>query len=73
MIITVRVNPRSRFERVEKIDDRNYAVSFNVAPERGRANDKLIEILSDYFKVSKSNIEIRLGKTAREKVIEISD
>lgn len=71
MIITVNVNPRSRFERVEKIDAKSYRVSFNVSPKNGRANSKLIELLSGYFNVSKSNIIIRLGKASTEKVVEI--
>jgi len=71
MIIVVVVNPHSRFEKIEKIDDKNYQASFNVAPEKGKANKKLIEMLADYFEVSKSMVEIRLGKTAREKVVEV--
>jgi uncharacterized protein len=71
MIIVVVVNPHSRFEKIEKIDDKNYQVSFNVTPEKGRANKRLIEMLAKYFDVSKSMIEIKLGKTAREKVVEI--
>ena len=71
MIITVTVNSHSRFEKVEKIDEKNYRVSFNVKPERGKANKRVIELLADYFSVSKSQISILLGKTAKEKVIEI--
>lgn len=73
MIIVVVVNPHSRFEKIEKIDNKNYQASFNVAPEKGKANKKLIEMVAKYFGVSKSMIEIRLGKTAREKVVEILD
>lgn len=73
MIITVIVNPRSQNERIEKISEKEYKVYFNVAPKRGKANEKMIEILSQYLKVPKKNIEIRLGKTAKEKIIEITD
>lgn len=73
MIITVQVNPRSRFEKVEKIDDKEYRLSFNVVPEKGKANQKIIEMLADYFDTAKSNIEIKLGKTAKEKIIEITE
>ncbi len=71
MIITVKVNPNSRFERVQKVSAREYTASFNVTPERGQANRKLIALLADHFDVPKSTVEIRLGKTAREKVIEL--
>lgn len=71
MYINVRVNPRSKNERIEKIDDKNYQVYFNIVPEKGRANEKLIEMLSAYFGVPKSSVDIKLGKTSKEKVIEI--
>lgn len=73
MYITVFVNPRSRFEKVEKVSDKEYRVSFNVAPERGKANEKLISLLANHFDIPKTNIEIKLGKTAKEKVIEITN
>lgn len=71
MLITVTVNPRSQNERIEKIDEKNYRAYFNVAPEKGRANAKLIMMLSEYFGVPKSEIKLKLGKTSKEKVIEI--
>lgn len=72
MFITVTVNPRSQNERVEKVDDKNYKVYFNVPPEKGRANKRVIKLMADYLEVPKSNISIKLGRTAREKVLEIS-
>jgi hypothetical protein len=71
MYINITVNPRSRFEKIEKLSEKEYRVHFNVAPEKGRANLKVIEMLAEYFGVPKSSLEIRLGKTAREKVVEI--
>jgi hypothetical protein len=73
MLINITANPRSRFEKVEKIADKEYRLSFNVVPEKGKANQKIIEMMANYLDVPKSNISIRLGKTAKEKVIEICD
>jgi hypothetical protein len=72
MFITVYANPRSRFEKVEKLSEKEYRLSFNVVPEKGRANQKIIEMLSEYFSVPKSSIEIKLGRTSHEKVVEIT-
>jgi uncharacterized protein YggU (UPF0235/DUF167 family) len=69
MYITVLVNPHSRFEKIEKISDKEYRISFNVVPEKGRANQKVIDLLANYFDIPKSQIEIKLGRTAREKVV----
>lgn len=71
MFINITVNPRSRLEKVEQVSEKEYKLSFNVVPEKGRANQKVVEMLSDYFDCPKSNIEIKLGKSSREKVVEI--
>ena len=42
-----------------------------VAPENGRANSAVIELLSDYFDVPKSRIKILKGLTGRDKVVSI--
>ena len=72
MFITVYANPHSRFEKVEKITDKEYRLSFNIVPEKGKANQKIIEMLSKHFRVPKSNVVIKLGKTSKEKVAEIT-
>lgn len=43
-----------------------------VAPENGRANSAVIELLSEYFGVAKSQIKIVRGVAARDKVVEIA-
>ena len=43
-----------------------------VAPENGRANNAVIELLSEYFDVAKSQIKIVRGAAARDKVVEIA-
>jgi hypothetical protein len=73
MRIIVTVKSRARQIGVTKIDDGHYKVSVTAAPEQGKANDAVIKALSDYFFVAKSSISIVLGKTAQEKLIEITD
>ena len=71
MKIFVKVKPKSREEKVEKIDDINFKVSVKQPPEKGRANLAVTRILADYFNVSQSNIEIVSGSNSRLKIIEI--
>jgi len=73
MRILVTVKPRAREKRVEKIDNGHFKVSVTAVPEGGRANDAVVDALAGYFSVAKSNIRIVLGKTAREKLIEITE
>lgn len=41
-------------------------------PEKGKANNELINLLTDYFKTSKSNINIRKGKKSKNKIIDLT-
>jgi len=72
MIINVSVKPNSSKNELEKISDNIYIARVTAAPERGKANQAVIKLLSKHFKTAKSNIEIKAGKTAKEKLIEIS-
>jgi len=42
-------------------------------PEKGKANKKVIEIISKYLKIPKSRIRILKGETSKEKLIKIDD
>ncbi len=61
--------------KVEKLEDlfsgNSYKVYVTVPPEKGKANKKMIELLSEYFKVSKSQIKIVKGEISRNKIVEI--
>jgi uncharacterized protein (TIGR00251 family) len=67
--ITVEVKPNSKEVVVEKISDLVYKVRLSATPVDGQANDQLIKVLSKYFNISKSQVEIKSGKTSRTKVI----
>jgi hypothetical protein len=70
MKISVKVKPGAREEKVEEIDG-GYKVSVKSIAEGGRANDELIETLSEYFDVAKSRIKIISGFGAKNKIVEI--
>ena len=42
-------------------------------PEKGKANEEIINKISRHFKVSKSSVRIVSGMTSKRKVIEITD
>jgi hypothetical protein len=48
-----------------------YKVRITAPPVDGKANEMLIGVLSDHFKVAKSNISIVGGKSARTKIVDI--
>lgn len=71
MKIFVKVKPRARENRVEKIDDTHFNVFVTESPEKGRANKLLIKLLSDYFNLPTSQISIISGFHSKEKSIEL--
>ncbi len=70
-IFNVRVTPHAKQNKVVESDG-VLRVYTTVAPENGRANSAVIELLSEYFGVAKSQIKIVRGVAARDKVVEIA-
>lgn len=56
---------------IDANDSELYKVFVTVAPEQGKANKKMIDLLSEYFKVSKLQIRIIKGEMSRNKIVEI--
>lgn len=71
MKISVSVKPNSRVEKVEQAEDGHYLVRVNAPPTEGKANERVIELLSEYFKVPKSRIELASGGKSKKKVFKI--
>ncbi len=71
MLIRVHVTPNAKEPGVTKVGDGSFEVKVNEKAMDGRANKRLVEILSEHFGVSKSRIRIVRGAKSREKVLEV--
>jgi len=71
MKIFVKVKPRAKEEKVEKIDDINFKVQVTQPPEKGKANMAVVKALAGYFNVNRSNVQIVSGSSSKLKVIKI--
>lgn len=71
MRIYIKVSPRSSKNEVVKISEGEYKVKLTAPPVDGQANVMLIKVLAQFFKVSKSSINIVGGKTAKIKMVDI--
>ncbi|MGB2868632.1 MAG: DUF167 domain-containing protein [Bacteroidota bacterium] len=71
MKIRVKVKPNAHKNEVEKLPDGSYIVRVTSPPVEGRANEKLIEVLAEYFQRPKRAIRILVGKSGKHKIIEI--
>ncbi|RTZ59019.1 MAG: DUF167 domain-containing protein [Gammaproteobacteria bacterium] len=71
MLIRVKAKPRSKKEGVRQISEDYYEVRVNAPPEKGKANERIIQLLAQYFKVPKSAVKLVRGETSKEKLFEV--
>ncbi len=72
MIIKVKVKPGAKEEKIEKIGDNEYHVSVKEPAEDGKANRRLINLLSKELGVGWKSIKIK-NPASRNKIIEIKE
>ncbi|MCO5144072.1 MAG: DUF167 domain-containing protein [Oligoflexia bacterium] len=71
MKISVLAKTKSKVESVEEQSDGSYQVRVRTPPIDGKANEKIIELLAEYFDLSKSQIRIVAGKRGKKKIFEL--
>jgi uncharacterized protein YggU (UPF0235/DUF167 family) len=72
MLIEVKVITKAYKNSVEHNDGEKYTVRTTIVPEKGKANKMVQKLLSDYFNVAKSNINIIKGISSKNKIIDIN-
>jgi uncharacterized protein len=70
-IIKVRVSAGAKTEKVEEVEPNVFKIRVSAPPEKGKANDRVAELLAEHFGVSKSKIFLVSGATYREKVFSV--
>jgi uncharacterized protein (TIGR00251 family) len=71
MKLSIKVKPNSRKNEVERAEDGTFTVFVTDPPAEGKANEKLIELLSEYLKKPKRCISIVAGFKSKNKIVEI--
>jgi uncharacterized protein len=71
MKVKVVVKPNAKKNEITRQDDGTLLVRVSTPPVEGKANEKVIELLSDFYKKPKRNIEIVSGFKGRIKIVEI--
>jgi len=69
--IVVQVLPKARQNRVMRYADGVWHLRIAALPVEGKANQKLVQFLSEVLEISKANLTIEKGFTAKKKVIAI--
>ena len=69
MLIRVYVTPNAKQARAVKVSEDYYEVRVDERAVDGRANKRLLEILTEHFKIPKSRISIVRGTRSRNKTV----
>ena len=72
MLLKVHVIPNSRQTSVTTTGENALEVRVDRPAMDGRANKRLLEILSEHYKTPKSNIAIVRGAKSRDKIVNIA-
>jgi len=71
MKLTVRVKPNARKNEVKHAEDGTLTIFVIDPPREGKANEKIIELLSEYLGKPKRSISIVAGFKSKNKIVEI--
>lgn len=73
MVFTVHLHPGAKKTAVEWLDGDTLKAWVRAVAEKGKANEALLELLSDELDVPKNRISIIRGHTTRLKQIEVKN
>ena len=71
MKLFIFAKPGAKEDSVKKIDDTHFTVTVKEPPIQGRANKAIIKTLAEFLGISPSRLNMVLGHTNKQKVIEI--
>jgi hypothetical protein len=69
--VEIQIITGAKNQKINEIAEGMFRVWVKSKPAAGAANKELIEILSSFFKIPKSDIKIITGKSFKKKVIEL--
>jgi uncharacterized protein len=70
MMIEIKVLANSREELMEQISENQFRIKTRAVPEKGLANRRVLEMLSEYYKIPICRLEIVQGQThSRKRVL----
>jgi len=72
MKIFVKAKTNAKINSVEKLSDGRFKVSVTSAPERGKANQAILKLISKFLSIPKSRLKIVSGVIAKNKIIELT-
>lgn len=71
MILKVKVIPNAHKNQIDGFSDGVLKVRVQAPPDKGKANEELIDFLAETFDIPKSHIRLLSGHASRIKKLEI--
>lgn len=71
MIVTVHVKPSARKNEIIWLDKTTAKASVTAVPEKGKANEAVVDLVADNLGISKSRVKLVRGATTRMKQLSI--
>lgn len=72
ILLPVQAHPKAKRDAITGIHSGRLKVSITQAPEQGKANTAIIQLLSQSLGLKKSQFELQSGATSREKVLRVT-
>jgi len=72
-ILTVKAQPRSKSPGVEETGPDAFRVRVRAAPDRGRANDEIVERLAGHLGVPPSRLTLVRGAASSHKIFRLEE
>jgi uncharacterized protein YggU (UPF0235/DUF167 family) len=69
VLIPVRAKPRARRSQIESVRDGVLVICLTAAPESGKANAAILEVLAAGLRCGKSTLSMARGAKSRDKMI----
>lgn len=74
MYLQIKVTPKARTtEFVQRLDDGTLKIRIQAAPEKGKANEALIEFLAHSLGLDRSEIKLISGQSSQNKLVKVPD
>lgn len=71
IVVQARVVPKSSIQKIERLSETALKVWLHSAPDKGKANYELIEVVSKFYSIPRSRIKIIKGERSRTKTLAI--
>jgi uncharacterized protein len=71
--IRIKVKPNARSSGLEELSDGTWLARLLAPPVDGKANEELVRLIAERFRVRKAQVSIKSGASGRLKHVQITD